>query len=437
MVTFAAVLTITSAGALYVYLGSSQPQPVTQQPASSSVKPSSSSSPSAVPNVTEVGSQTVTNASAGEVLSVIATTPTSGGTGASPRTPIQLSFNLSVDPVAAQTYFSVLPAIEGTFSQGRTPQDIVFTPSGSFGRGSSVTVVLRKGYMSRDGYALEDDYTFSFKTALSRAQVVFQVGDQIARLHNVPSGRSVTVTLQFGDHVPADTVLETFRATSGELLTGFVHSANGSYRDRPIPTATMQSVARVRAVNGRSYTFTQPAGIYLVLAANSQAQYGAMWLDFSRFGVILRQDDQKIVGAGLDLTTGSTDPTFDITFYSLRNEVEPVLSGSFTGRGEFAARYPAPFEMAVATSAGEDVVIPLGIPQTNADIKVVRDLSEQPHIFLTTDRAGPPAPRCRQVQRRGTHEQRSDLHAAHRTDNRSLVRLRREQASEQTGHSVP
>jgi Alpha-2-macroglobulin bait region domain/Bacterial Ig-like domain len=385
VVAIAVALSVVAASALYLYL--TRPQPPTGQPPASTM-PSQSSIPTASPSVGAPGSPTVTDAAAVEVLTVVATSPSSGDTGAAPRTAIEMSFNLPVDAAAAQSYFSVLPEVPGTFSPGRGPKDIVFTPSGTFGLGSSVNVVIRKGYASRNGYALEEDYAFSFGTALAQAQVVFEVGSQIARLHNVQSGHSATVTLQFGDAVPADTMLQTYRATSGDLLTALVHKADGTYLDRPIQTARMELLDRARARNGRTYTITQPDGIYLLLAANRQAQYGAMWLDVSRFGVILRQDDQKVVGAGIDLESGSTTPTFDITFYNLNRSVQPVLSGSFTGSGEFAATDPAHVDVAVATSAGEDVVIPLGISQTNADIKSRGDLSNEPQIFLTTDRAG-------------------------------------------------
>jgi len=340
------------------------------------------------PSLPEVGAQTVSKSSTVEVLAVVATSPTRSSNGAAADTAIDLGFNLPVDPASAASFFSVLPAVPGTFSQGPTPRDIVFTPSGTFGPGSSVNVVLRKGYSSRDGYALQYDYNFSFITAVSAPDVLFQVGNQVGRLSNVQSGHSVTVLMQFGDGVPSKIALQTFRATSGDLLAAQVHDADGAYLDQPIVTAGMASVAKTDIANGGTYTVTQPDGIYLLLAADDQAQYGAMWLDFSKFGVILRQDDQKIVVAGEDLTTGATTPAFDVTFFNLQDGVQPVLIGSFTGTGEFAAAFPAQIDLAVATRGDEEVVIPLGTPETGADIKVVGDLSKQPQIFLTTDRAG-------------------------------------------------
>ena len=213
-------------------------------------------------------------------------------------------------------------------------------------------------------------------------------GGQVARLYSVQSGHSVTLQFQFGNQVPSDLALETFRATSSDLLATQIHDSNGQYLDQPISTASMQIVDQKSIANGGSITVTQPDGIYLLLAADASGQYGAMWLDVSKYGVVLRQDDQKIVVAGQDLTSGATTPTFQITFFNLQGGVQSVISGSFSGTGEFAANYPAPIDVAVATSGGEDVIIPVSAPQTNADIKVVGNLSTQPQIFLTTDRAG-------------------------------------------------
>ncbi len=376
-----AVVLVVGVSAVVLYLNlTSPPQAATASPTPVPSRPA--------PSVPEVGAQTVTRADTVEVLAIVSTTPSSGSMNAAADTPIDLRFNLPVDPATAQIYFTVLPAVAGTFSQGPTPQEIVFTPSTSFGLGSSVNVVVRKGYASRDGYALQADFGFTFVTSLSPATVLFQVGDQVARLASAQSGHSVSVNAVFGDGVPPTVTLQTFRASSSALLAAQVHDANGAFLDAPIDTSSMQLVATAEVANGGTYTATEPDGIYLLLALDGPRQFGAIWLDFSRYGVILRQDDQKIVLAGEDLTTGETTPPFNVTFFNLQGGVQAVLTGSFTGTGEFAAAFPTPIDVAVATSAGEEVMIPVLVPQTSADIKVVGDLSSQPRIFLTTDRAG-------------------------------------------------
>ena len=140
----ATLLAVSLSGlGLYVHL---RPQP--------QVRSTSVLIPSPPPQAS-VGTTTVANSVTAEVLAVVATSPASGSSGTPVSTPITLSFSLPVDPTTIQSYFSVLPTTPGGFAQGKTPQDIVFTPSANFAAGASVNVVLRKGFTSRDGVALK------------------------------------------------------------------------------------------------------------------------------------------------------------------------------------------------------------------------------------------------------------------------------------------
>src|SRR5579864_4699176 len=101
---------------------------------------------------TTTGSTTVGQAPSAEFLTVVNTTPSANAQGAAVNTPVTVSFNLPVWPASVQNFFSVLPAIPGTFGQGNAPTDVVFTPSSTFATGSSVNVVIRQGLTSRDGF---------------------------------------------------------------------------------------------------------------------------------------------------------------------------------------------------------------------------------------------------------------------------------------------
>jgi hypothetical protein len=337
---------------------------------------------------TTTGSTTVGQAPSAEFLTVVNTSPTANAQGAAVNTPVTVSFNLPVWPASVQNFFSVLPAVPGTFGQGNGPTDVVFTPSGNFATGSSVNVVIRQGLTSRDGFGLQSDYAFTFGTEVSDQGVSFQANNMMATLFNLPSGRTLNVTLQIGDQVPPDAAVKVYKASSNDLLPALVHSANGQYNSNPIDTSAMQLLDTKTSVkNNDQFALTEPDGVYLILATSSRGQHGAMWLDVSKFGVLLRQDDQKVVVAGEDLTTGGTSPNFSIAFYKLTDQVQKVASGTFTGTGEFAVRYPNTLDLAIASTSGEDVVIPIAMPATNADVKVIGDLSQQAQIFLTTDRA--------------------------------------------------
>ena len=347
-----------------------------------------SPSPVKAAKVASVGATTVTKSSAVEVLTVVSTAPGDRAFGQNVLTPITIRFNLPVDPSAMSSYFSVLPLVNGTFAQGTAPEDAVFTPATAFAAGASINVVLRKGFPSRSGVALQSDFGFSFNTEVSSRDVAFVANNQLARVFGAASGQSVSIQPQFGDQVPSDVKVDMFKASAADVLAAQVHDASGNYLDHPIDHHLMPQISEQPIANNQTFTVAQKDGLYLLLAADLNGQYGAMWIDFSHLGVVVRQDDQKVVVGGEDLSTGDTTPTFNITFYSLLGGVQSVAGGSFSGTGEFKVPYGTPVDVAVASSGGEDVIVPLQVPQTAADIKVVGDLSTTPQVFITTDRAG-------------------------------------------------
>ncbi|TMD71187.1 MAG: hypothetical protein E6I81_11580 [Chloroflexi bacterium] len=334
---------------------------------------------------TSTGSTTVGQAPSAEFLTVVTTNPAANAIGAAVNSPITVGFNLPVDPASVRNFYSVLPAIQGTFTQGNAATDVVFTPSASFAAGSSVNVVIRQGLTSRDGFALQNDFSLSFSTQVSDQSVSFLSGYQVATLVNAQSGRNVTITVQIGDQVPPDVALQTYRAGVATLLPALTHSVSGQYTTNPVDTGLMHLVdTKSNVKNNDQITISQPDGIYAIVAVSARGQHGTIWVDFSHYGVLLRQDDQKVVVAGQNLSTGDTSPTFTIAFYNLTEKVQKVLSGSFSGTAEFAAKYPAQLDLAIASSGGEDVAIPISAPASNADIKVIGDLSQQAQIFLAS-----------------------------------------------------
>lgn len=358
----------------------------------------------AAPSAQPVGAQSVAQSQQAVILTVVKTSPGDGATDIPLNASITLGFNLAMNPAAVKNFLSVQatdsgqPNVAGTLSQGNAPQQIVFMPSATFDFGTSVNVSLRRGIQSRDGTMLNNDFNFTFTTILEPKSVDFG-----ARLVSAPSGRPLTVGIQVGAQIGAGSqahfTIKTFKATANDLLAALVYSSkDGQYLDKPIDTTSMRlmdnagislraSGARINDVQAAdSVTISEPVGIYLVLAMDGDRQAGFVWVDFSRYAILLRQDDQKVVVAGEDLISGATTPKFDIAFYNLMNAVHPKLSGSFAGAAEFPAKFPAGLDIAIATSGGENVVVPISVPTTNAFIGVSADLSKHPQIFVTTDR---------------------------------------------------
>jgi Bacterial Ig-like domain/Alpha-2-macroglobulin bait region domain len=391
------VMAAGSGVGLYAYSRAHQPL---EQTAAPNVK--------APPTPAPVGQQAPAQLAQAVLLTVVSTKPLDGTSGIATNTPITFLFNLAVTPSAVKNLLAVRASdygdanVSGKFLPGTKPQEVVFKPTSSFGFGSSVVVTLRSGLRSLDGAELSNDYSFGFTTVAGPQTVLFDNGQRRVRLVNALSGRPITLGIETGDHVPPHMSIKTYKATAKDLLAGLVYSTSkdgyASYLDKNIDTTSMRLVdnggttlrasgARVTTVqSGVDVTIIQPDGIYLILAADANGQYGAAWVDFSRYGVLLRQDDQKVVMAGEDLITGETTPTFNVTFYNLANGVHSKLTGSFSGTAELPAKYPAGLDIAIATSGGQEVAVPMGAPDSGADLRVAQDLSRQPQIYLTTDR---------------------------------------------------
>ncbi|HKW60795.1 MAG TPA: Ig-like domain-containing protein [Candidatus Dormibacteraeota bacterium] len=355
------------------------------------------------PSVAPAGSVALATPKQAVVLAVVKTVPEPGSSGIAVATPITLDFNLPVDPASVSSFLSVYasggatPTVNGTLSQGASPEEVVFKPSTSFQSSATVQVVLRGGLLSVDGSALGTDYGFSFATVLSPRTVTFLSDWQIVRLVNAASGRPVNLTIQAGPGLSANVVLKTYRASVQDLLTAFVYGTSG-YAVQAVDTSAMTPVdnggttmtasgARTGVVQDNvNVTVSQPDGLYVVVATDAAGQYGAVWVNFSRYAMLLRQDDQRVVVAGEDLTTGEATAQFAITFYNLLNGVHVKATGTFTGTAEYPAKYPSGFDLAVAQVAGETVIVPMGAPETNGDTRVAADLSQMLKVFLTTDR---------------------------------------------------
>ena len=377
LAALAIVLIGGTAGGYYLYSRSSH--------TSQSTIPAAAR-PSAPPSIS-VGAQTVQKTAAAEFLTIAGTNPAQNATGVAINAPITINFNLPVDAEAVGKSANILPDIAGTWAQGPTDASAVFTPTTTYNAGSPVSMVIHAGLASRDGFALETDFQVGFVTQVVDG-VVFQSGYNVAKVLNAQSGQPVKITLGLGDQVPNDISIQTYKASINDLLSALVYGNDNAYSVTPLDVSRLQLLDTKGPIkNNDQITITQPDGIYLLVASDPGAQFGRMWLDVTKYGVLLRQDDQRIVIVGQDLTTGDNSPTFNVTFYTLKGKVVGTQQASFSGTAEFPAKFPVGYDLAVATSGDQVVIVPMGAPFTDADIKVTQDLSQHPQIYITTDRA--------------------------------------------------
>src|SRR4029077_6909170 len=204
-----------------------------------------------------------------------------------------------------------------------------------YNAGAPVSMVIHSGLASRDGFALETDFQVAFVTQVVNG-VVFQSGYNVATVLNAQSGKPVKITMSLGDQVPNDISIQTYKASINDVLSALVYGNDYTYPVTPIDVSPLQLVDTKGPIkNNDEITVTQPDGIYLLVATDPSGQYGRMWLDVTKYGLLLRQDDQRIVVVGQDLTTGDNPPTFNLTFYTLKGKVVGTQQASFSGTAEF------------------------------------------------------------------------------------------------------
>lgn len=96
---------------------------------------------------------------------LLRSSPASGSHGVSIESGIRLTFNQPVDSSSAHSHFSILPAIDGSFSwQGNT---LIFKPTASLSFNAVYSVTLSAGIKSLSGFDSTADIKLAFTTELS------------------------------------------------------------------------------------------------------------------------------------------------------------------------------------------------------------------------------------------------------------------------------
>ncbi|MCL2698098.1 MAG: Ig-like domain-containing protein [Oscillospiraceae bacterium] len=78
------------------------------------------------------------------------------------NTGIEISFSAEVNPSVMSGYFSIEPEVSGRFQRFRNT--VVFVPGSDLAEDTVYTVTVKAGLPSADGFTLEEDHEFSFRT---------------------------------------------------------------------------------------------------------------------------------------------------------------------------------------------------------------------------------------------------------------------------------
>jgi Big-like domain-containing protein/alpha-2-macroglobulin family protein len=326
---------------------------------------------------------------------VISTTPSLNQTNVAPTTPITIQFSQPVNPQKLNGNLFTTPMVSGTFTQGATATQAVFTPTVPFTQGTKVQVMLNGTFQSEQGTKLGANYMYGFTTSLPSDGVSFQDSNGLyATVSSAKSGQQLSYTLEFGNNVAAGTTITLYKADMNQLLNSLIYknvTSNGytypSYVGAPIDTNSMQVLSTQKNINnGSTYNVTQDSGIYLAMDADSNGnQLGYVWIDYADFGVMAREDDQKIVLDAQNLST-SSDTSATVQVYNLLNSVQQLDQTTVDGLTTISLPFNPSADLVVASDGTSQALTPLSILESQGDIRVDQDLSAAPTVFGTTDK---------------------------------------------------
>lgn len=324
---------------------------------------------------------------------IVSTVPANGQNGITNAGKVILNFSRPVDASKLDGDFFTSPAVAGTYSQGANSKQAIFTPKQPFTSGTEVKIMVHGEYESQDGAKLGADYSFGFTTATPDDGVIFQHAGDIETLGSAPAGSSQTYSIWAGDQVSTGNTITIYKSTMQQLLESLTYtekSANGydyqTFANNSVDTTGLVSVATKTGLkNNDTFQFTPDKGVYVLVATNHGQQVGYDWLVASKFGVIVRQDDQQAVFTVQDYATGAP-VTADLVLYHLNNTVQQLAEATVTGMDAIQLPISPSLDVAVATNGDDTAIVPVATYLTQADNRVQKDLGTSYVIYGLTDR---------------------------------------------------
>ncbi len=313
---------------------------------------------------------------------------------------IIITFNQPVNHESLKYVFSLRPTVEGSLTHGSSDTEAVFEATEPFPEGTYLYLEIAPGLKSKKGKFLVDAYAQSIKVPL--------VNELISFYQNNVSGR----LLSFSSHDPISVVVgksrrikkayfSLYTSDSANLLDflayqrseetnpgGYTYSQEkylknflGKKLSSPLQTHELET-------DEKTLTFNLKPGVYYL---EGQDEYrnpvNATFLVVNSFGTLFRQDDLKLYVPSFDLKTNRPlDGSTRVSLYNLEDTPQLLASYDSTGLLPYQFPFGRRLDLIIVDRPGEVAVIPVKLPQSQADINVNEDLDSKSELFLYTDR---------------------------------------------------
>lgn len=326
-------------------------------------------------------------------LLILKTSPSQFAKKVSLDQKITFTFNDPVKTHILEHSFRITPDVKGTFSKGESANELVFTPLQKFSPGSIVSVSIDSNLRSVNGRKLRNDFFLSFNSSFGDNQVAF--ANSNLKLFSAEKDSEAKLSLQLGSEVGTSVDVSIYQSTIDDLIKDFIYqkqTKDGYNSEEYIGKVDTNKLKLVEAKTGLVdkdvVKFKGSTGIYYLEAINSKKEkVGSLWLTFTSKGLLFRQDDQKAVLGTQDLEDPNSDPEVQYTFYNLQGKITQLLSGTVSSVKEIPFDLKKRIDLIVGRIAGESIVVPISVPQTQAEMSVFENLGEKNRVFLYTDRS--------------------------------------------------
>ena len=310
---------------------------------------------------------------------------------------IILHFNEAVDAEHAEHFITIDPPVPGQWLPGGTSNILVLTPTQNLPRNSEIEVTVKKGFMSQEGSKLFSDYKFKFYVYYEQDRITLQKGEIEGKVFSFPQsiGAKFSVRL-IGDYTKPN--IKVYKASVSDLLNDLTYSLNqekvysagykqGEFKNPVIDISKLTLVKEYQEVTSDGQIeFTGPTGLYLFQSFNDDAPVNTTWVTLNDSGIHFRQDDQDFYLAPQDLTTGSPQTGFTANLYTLNDSVQKLDSLSLDGIAKYHLEYPKRIDLVTVEKGSDVIIIPVGLPDSLAQISVDRNMRTEDKVFLYTDR---------------------------------------------------
>lgn len=306
---------------------------------------------------------------------------------------ITITFNHPVDHHLLEHHFSISPETKGTLKREKDGLVYKFVPQDGFDSNTYYSVMISAGLISENRKTLLDTYTGNFNVKPLDETIVFMKDGINGKVLPFASNKSAKVKINKPDSSEEFTV-SFYNSTPAQLLNYLLYKKDSSdqmkFASKSIAHDKSQLIRTMKVVKTETEEdLGSKPGIYYLEARDKKGELaGSTFVLINSKGVVLRQDDQKVVLAGFDAVTGQKiNDNIEATLYNLEESPRQIGATTFNG---IQTGYNLPFsqrlDVVMATLGGETILIPVKLPLSMADINVYSDLDQENQIFLYTER---------------------------------------------------